>query len=71
VQGVRNERSASSSVGSSISKAHGSGNVAAAKQATRNVLTQDSANVQKALSAIDGAAAKVQAVATTSTTGLG
>jgi hypothetical protein len=71
VQGVRNEQSASSSVRSSISKALESGNVAGVKQATRNVHTQDSANVQKALSAIDGAAAKVQAVATTSTTGLG
>jgi hypothetical protein len=58
---VRNEQSASSSVGSSISKAIASGNFAAAKQAMLNAYNQDSANVQKALNAIHGAPAKVQA----------
>jgi hypothetical protein len=71
VQGVRSEHSASSSVGSSLSKALESGNFAAARQAMRNAYDQDPANVPKALSAVHGAPARVQAVVMTSTAGLG
>jgi len=58
---VKNEQSASSSVGSSISKAIESGNFATAKQAMLAAYDQDTANVQKALSVIHSAPAKVQA----------
>ena len=58
---VKNEQSASSSVGSSISKAIESGNFATAKQAMLAAYDQDTSNVQKALSVIHAAPAKVQA----------
>ncbi len=58
---VRTEQSGSSSVGSSISRAIESGNFATAKQAMLTAYDQDMANVQKALSAIHAAPAKVQA----------
>ena len=58
---VKNEQSASSSVGSSISKAIESGNFATAKQAMLAAYDQDTSNVQKALSVIHSAPANVQA----------
>ena len=58
---VKNEQSASGSVGSSISKAIESGNFATAKQAMLAAYDRDTTNVQKALSVIRSAPAKVQA----------
>ena len=58
---VRNEQSASTSVGSSLSKAIQSGNFAAAKQAMLATYDQEMSNVQKALGVIHAAPAKVQA----------